>query len=103
MYPECPLSRCLDKRYLVDLFQCRQPAPYAVNRRFTQKRHSFFLRQLPDLAARLLFQNHLADWIGQIQQFVDSCPSPVTCAAAFDASGAFTKIELAPFLKVKSG
>ena len=64
-----------------------------------RKRHAFFARRALDFRSRPLVQNHLADAVAQIQQFVDRRPAAESGAAAFDAARAFVERQLAPFVR----
>src|SRR6185437_2937927 len=92
-----PLARCLDECDFIDFFQRSQSAPDAINGGLAQELHTLLLRKPSDFGARPLFQNYFADGIGEVQQLMDHRPPPVAGAAALDAAGPFTKIEVAPF------
>src|SRR5689334_12282605 len=80
-----------DKRDLVDLLQRRDAILHPVNRRFAQERHAFLAREPFNLRSRAPGQNHLADLLAQIEQFVDRGSPAEPCAAALEAAGAFVK------------
>src|SRR5271170_6394382 len=71
-----PSAHGLDKGDLVDLFQSGETAPYLVERRFPEEAHALFTGGFPNLRSRLPIQNHFADTVGQIQQFVDRGSAP---------------------------
>src|ERR1035437_4991642 len=96
----CSLSGGLDERNFVDLFQGGQAALHAVNGRFAQKAHAFPLCQLANLRSRFLFQNQLADRVGQVEQFMDGGAAPVACAAALNAARALVEVEVAPLRRI---
>src|ERR1017187_983646 len=92
------LSSRLDKRNLVDLFQRRNSLPHTLDRRIPKEAHPLLLRLLANLAARLLRQQHLANLVVQLQQFVDRRPAAKTRARALHASWPFAEVEAAPLL-----
>src|ERR1700733_13059691 len=53
------LPHSLDEGDLIDFFQGGQAEPNLIQRRLSQKSHSFLPRRAPDLRGRLLGQNHL--------------------------------------------
>ena len=86
----------LDERHLVDFLQGGKPAPHFIERRLAQEAHTLFASGAPDLRSRLLRQNHLADPVRQIQQFVNGCPATETSAGALDAALTFVQRHLRP-------
>src|ERR1700753_1276898 len=91
-----PLACRLDECDLVDFFERRKSMPHAVERRFAQELHAFLRRQLADLGAGLLLQNHFTDRISQVKQFVDGGSSAIAGAAALNAARTFLEVEVAP-------
>src|SRR5205807_8861261 len=86
-----PLTHCLDKGDLVDLFERRHAQPNLVQSRLAQEPHSFFARRTPNLRGRLLGENHLAHAIAQVQQFVNSSSPAESGAGTFNASRPFVR------------
>src|ERR1035438_3085858 len=80
------LSRRLNKRDLVDLFQRSQSTLHSINCRLAKEMHSFVARRPPDFAAWPLGQDHLAHGIGQFQQLMNGGTSPEPRARALNAA-----------------
>src|SRR5450432_180351 len=70
-----PSAGRLDECDLVDLFQCSQAPAHAIQRRFAQELHALLLRQLADLGARPLLEDHFTDRVGEVEQLVDRGPA----------------------------
>src|SRR5208282_5107944 len=93
---EVPSAHGLDKGDLVDLFQSGDSAAYLVQRRFAQEAHALVAGSFSYLRGRPPLQNHLADAVGQIQQFMNCRPAPESRARALDAALAFVQRDLRP-------
>src|SRR5262249_59287226 len=79
---KCSFDEC----DLVDLPQCGRAVHYTIDGAFTQEPHALLARRLLDLRRRTLFENHLADAVGQVEQLAD-CGAPlVPGPAALDAA-----------------
>src|ERR1035441_8583341 len=83
----------LDKRDLVDFPQGGDPHPHLFHRRIAQERHAVFLGGALDLRGGAAVQNHLANAVRQVQQFVDRRAAAEAGAAALAAAGAFRSEE----------
>src|ERR1700756_1547938 len=83
------LPHSLNKCNLVDLLQRGHSQPDFIERRFAQESHALFSCCTPDLRRWLLRQNHFADPVAQIQQFVDRGSSAESCARALDTARTF--------------
>src|SRR5580704_6957040 len=95
-------AHAFDECDFVDLFQSGQPDPYFVERGLTQEAHALIARGAPDLGRRLLQQNHLADAVAQVQQFVDGSSSAESSAGTFDAALSFVEVNLGPGLGIET-
>src|SRR5580704_12345837 len=71
VFPSATLASRLNKRNLINLSQRRNPIAHTLQRRIPQKRHPLISRLLPNLAPRLLRQQHLANLIIELQQFMN--------------------------------
>src|ERR1700730_17708138 len=91
-----PLSGGLDERNFVDFFQGCNSVSNLSQRRLAQKAHTILASSSANFRCRLLFQNQLADAVGQIEQFVDGRASFIPGASAFDATFAFIEGEVSP-------
>ena len=58
--------------------------PHLVEGRLAQEAHAFFAGGAADFRGRLLGQNHLADAVAQVEQFVDRGPAAEPGAGALD-------------------
>src|SRR5256886_14628953 len=96
------LAHALDKRDLIDLLQSSQSQPDFVQRRLTQEPHALFARCTPDFRRRLLSQNHLANAVTQIQQFMDRRAASKPRAGALNTPLAFVERHLRPLLGIKT-
>src|SRR5580693_8584248 len=95
-------AHAFDEGNFVNFFQRGQPDPYFVERGLTEKTHTLIAGGAPDLGCRLLQQNHLADTVAQVQQFVDRGPSAESGAGAFDAALSFVEVDLGPGLRIET-
>ncbi len=90
----CPgefLPGCFDEGDLVDLLQRGDAGFDFGQRRFPEEMHTVFACRLANLRARPLFENHLANAVGQLQQFVNRGSSPEAGAGTLDAAFAFVE------------
>lgn len=71
------LSDFFDESNPIDLVQRRHTLKNLFDRRFAQTRKAFFLRLTPDLRARAAFDDHFADRVGHVEQFVNGCTSAI--------------------------
>src|SRR6266436_4250951 len=92
----------LDKGDLVDFLQSGESAAHFVQRRFAQEPHAVFAGGAPDLRRRLSIQNHLADPVGQIQEFMNCRPAPESRPRALDAALPLVQRNLRPLLRVQT-
>src|ERR1039458_7339939 len=91
----------LDKRDLVDFPQGGDPPAHLLHRRFPQEGHAVFPGGALDFRGGAAVQDHLADAVRQVQQFVNRRTSAEACAAALEAAGAFHHRHVAPFIGVE--
>src|ERR1700730_2230097 len=77
-----------DECDLVDLAQRRRALHDPLDRRFAEKPHALFARDLLDFRGRPFLENHLPDVIREIEQLADRHPSLDARAAAFHAADA---------------
>ena len=91
-----------DERDLIDFLQRgdSRRAPFrAPIRAGTSCPSSRAARRISE--AGPLVENHFANLLAQIQQFVDRAAAAESGAAAFEAAGAFVKRDVAPFVQVR--
>src|ERR1035437_9132754 len=92
----------LNKRDLVDFPQGGDSQAHLFDRRFAQEGHAVFLGGTLDLRRGAPVQDHFADAVGEIEQFVNGGAAAVSGAAAFEAAGTFHEGHVAPFVGVES-
>src|SRR6185312_2557473 len=97
-----PLAHGLNERDFVDFLQRGQSRPDLVERGLAQKAHTFLPRRAPDFRSRLLAQNHFANAVAQVQQFMDGCASAEARPRAFNATLPFIEGNLRPLLRVET-
>src|SRR5580692_12367520 len=90
------LSHALDEGDLVNLLQRRQPDSHFIQGGLTQESHTLIAGSSPDLGGRLLQQNHLADTIAQVEQFMNRRSPPEPRPGAFNAALSFVEVDLRP-------
>src|SRR5580692_3355347 len=95
------LSHALDEGDLVNLFQRRQPDSHFIQGGLTQESHTLIAGSSPDLGGRLLQQNHLANAVTQIEQFVDRRSPAESSAGAFNATLPLIEVDLGPGLRIQ--
>src|SRR6202789_2952235 len=98
--PLCLSSR-LNKRNLIDLFQRSNPISHSIQGRITQKRHPLISSLLPNLAPRLLRQQHLANLVIQLQQLMNRRTPAISRSAALNTPSPFAKIERTPLGRIQ--
>src|ERR1700757_2057604 len=81
-----PLSIAFDESDLVDFLQCGQPCPDLVQSRLAQEPHALFPSRPADLRSRLLYQNHFADPVAQLEKFMDGGSTAESRSRAFNAT-----------------
>src|ERR1019366_10106703 len=79
----------LNKRNFVDFPQGGDSPAHLLHRRIAQESHAVFLGCALDLRRRAAVQDHFANAVRQIQQFVDRRAAAEARAAALEAAGAF--------------
>ncbi len=84
-------------------FSVVSPRRTPVQRRVHQEVQAFLRGKLAHLRRRFLFENHLPDQVGEVEQFVDRGPPTVPGAAALDAAASFPELEPAPVRGVQPG
>src|SRR5437764_12359066 len=96
------LPHAFDKCDLIDLLQCRHAQPDFVERRLAQEAHTLFAGGAPDFRGWLFGQNHLADAVTQIQQFVNRTAPAEPCTGALDTPLPFVERHLRPLLRIET-
>src|SRR5262252_2117261 len=91
-----------DERHLVDLLQCSHATARFVESRLAQECHAFIARNALDLRSGALVQNHFADVLAQVEQFVDGGTASETRAAAFKATRTLMEGHMAPFFWIQT-
>src|ERR1051326_7586114 len=97
-----PLSRTLNKRYLIDLFQRGQAQTDLIQGRFTQEAHAFLARGTADFRCWLFFQDHFADAVTDIQKLMDRGTPTKSGSRTLDAALAFVKGNLSPLRGIEA-
>src|ERR1035437_3240098 len=92
----------LNKRNFVDFPQGGDSQAHLFHRRFAQEGHAVFLGGALDLRSRAAVQDHFADAVGEVEQFVNRRPAAEAGAAAFEAAGTFHQRNMAPFIGVET-
>src|ERR1035438_10494623 len=64
-------SSTFDECHFVDLAQGGDTQPQFLHRRFAQERHALFARRALDLRRWPPVENHFADVVREVQQFVN--------------------------------
>src|ERR1700704_4943258 len=93
----------VNERHLVDFFERCDALAHLGKGGVPQKRHSFFPRDALDLRSRPATDDHLADMIGQIQQFGNGAAATEARAGALQTADSFDKFDVAPNCRVKTG
>src|SRR5204863_6270975 len=75
-----------DERHLIDFAQRGHAFEHALDRRLTQKPHAVFARSLLDFRRRPLFENHLANAIGEVEKFANRLAALVAGPVALDTA-----------------
>src|ERR1035441_9052643 len=78
-----PASR-LNERNLVDFPQGGDSAAHLLHRRIAQECHAVFLGGALDLRSGAAVQDHFADAVGEVEQFVDGRAAAEAGAAALE-------------------
>src|SRR5260370_3533271 len=94
-------SLSFNERHLVDLFERRDAEVGFFDRRFPEERHALVSRHAFDFRRRTLVENHFADVLAQVEQFVDGGAPAEPGAAALEAARAFIELDVAPLLQVE--
>src|ERR1700674_956321 len=92
----------LNERHLVDLFEGCHAFAHFGKGGVPQKRHPFVARDAFDLRRRPAADDHLADMVGQIQQFGDSAAATEARPGALQTTNTFDKLDLTPDIRVKT-
>ena len=83
-------------------FNVVSPAANLVQRRLAQEAHAFIAGRAANFGCRLFGQNHLANAVAQIQEFVDRATAAEPRTRAFDATLPFVERYLAPLRRVET-
>src|SRR5262249_15031489 len=69
---------------------------------FAQRNHAFFASHALDFRSGAAIDNHLADAIGQVEEFANSGAAVETSAGAFETAGAFHESHAGPGCDVQT-
>src|SRR5215472_13177189 len=91
-----------DERHLVNLLERCYTGAHFLDRGFTQKPHPLFARYTFDLRRRALVQDHFANPLAQVEQFVDRGSSAESRSSAFETAWAFIEREISPLVGLEA-
>src|SRR5581483_9280247 len=95
------LTHGLDKGDLVDLLQRGQPFSHFIECRFAQEPHTFVARSPTNFGRRLFAENHLADAVAQVEQFVNRGTASEARTGTLYAALALIKWNLRPLFGIQ--
>src|SRR5215472_4439686 len=95
-----PLS---NECHLVNFLQGRDARKYFRERRLTEKRHAFFVRDSLDFGCRSFFNDHFANPVREIEQLVNCSPAAISGAVALQTTLPFIEGEVAILFDLQTG
>src|ERR1700733_4121104 len=97
------LAELVKARHLIDFAECGGAAADFCQAGIAQEGHALFLRDALDFRSRTAIDNHLANVIGEIEQFGDGGAPAIAAAGTFQAARPFVEWNFGPFGGVEAG
>src|SRR5216683_5825947 len=91
----------LNESYLINFLHAGDTRANFGQTALPQSDHALFPRDALDLRSRPAIHNHLADAVGQVQQFANRRSAMIPSARAFQAAGALGKRDVSPDRRIE--